>query len=61
MSGLYTHLRKKNLRLWRIFYRMNKRCEINQGGNYGHVKVCDQWNYNIQLRYMQQYHMNEKI
>lgn len=47
MSGLYTHLRKKNLRLWRIFYRMNKRCEINQGGNYGHVKVCDQWNYNI--------------
>jgi len=46
MSGLYTALRKENLRMWRIFYRMNRRCMDNEK-NYGHVNVCDDWNFNV--------------
>jgi hypothetical protein len=45
MSGLYTHLRKHNLRMWRIFYRMNKRVDIQK--SYHHVKVCDEWNIKV--------------
>lgn len=51
MSGLYTHLRKENIRLWRIWYRMNRRCENKEDGtpidkNYANIKVDDTWNRN---------------
>ena len=41
---LYTELRKEYPRTWRIWYRMNKRCKINQNGDYSDVSVCDDWN-----------------
>ena len=52
MSGLYTHLRKENVRLWRIFYRMNKRCSKREDGtpvdkNYEKIKVYDEWNNDV--------------
>lgn len=42
----YTALRKAEPRMWRIWYRMNKRCNDNET-YYGDVKVCDDWNIDI--------------
>jgi len=42
----YTSLRKDYPGTWRIWYRMNRRCELGQDGNYVHVEVCDEWNRN---------------
>jgi len=41
--GIYTELRKEYPRTWRIWYRMNKRCEIGEKG-FADVEVCDEWN-----------------
>jgi hypothetical protein len=41
-NSYYTSLRKEYPRTWRIWYRMNKRCEDNQKG-YFEVEVCDEW------------------
>lgn len=43
----YSSLRKDYPRTWRIWYRMNRRCELGQDGNYVHVEVCDEWNREI--------------
>jgi len=45
-NSYYASLRKDYPRTWRIWYRMNRRCEIGQSGNYVHVEVCDEWNRN---------------
>lgn len=52
MSGVYTTLRKHNIRLWRIWYRMNRRCGTNEDGspvdpNYKKISVCDEWSKDI--------------
>lgn len=44
MGGLYTQLRKTNPRIWRIWYRMCKRCNIPQK-NYENVEVDPNWDY----------------
>jgi len=44
MSSLYTSLRKEYPRTWRIWYRMNKRCEGTQEKSYIDVHVCNEWN-----------------
>jgi len=41
--GIYTELRKEYPRTWRIWYRMNKRCEIGERW-FADVEVCDEWN-----------------
>jgi len=43
----YTALRKEYPRTWRIFYRMNKRCNDNLQDAYVEVKVCDDWNKDV--------------
>ena len=40
---VYTEMRKEYPRTWRIWYRMNKRCQIGQNGDYVDVEVCDDW------------------
>jgi hypothetical protein len=40
----YTSLRKDYPRTWRIWYRMNKRCNEDLQEAYVEVKVCDEWN-----------------
>lgn len=49
MSGLYTHLRKQNPRLWRIWYRMCYRCQFpdkaQQYKGYKDVEVDEDWDY----------------
>lgn len=42
----YTLLRKEYPRTWRIWFRMNRRCELGQDGNYVDVEVCARWNRN---------------
>lgn len=42
----YTSLRKAEPRMWRIWYRMCRRCNLNEA-NYADVKVCDDWNRDI--------------
>jgi len=42
--GIYTGLRKAYPRTWRIWYRMNRRCKLNEK-NYVEVEVADEWNY----------------
>jgi len=48
MTTVYTAIRKEYPRTWRIWYRMNKRCDANdpQDG-YATVKVCDDWSIDI--------------
>ena len=41
-NSYYTDLRKDYPRTWRIWYRMNRRCETKQAG-YVNVKVCEDW------------------
>lgn len=41
---VYSEMRKEYPRTWRIWYRMNKRCTLNQNGDYEDVSVCDDWN-----------------
>jgi hypothetical protein len=43
-NSYYTSLRKDYPRTWRIWYRMNKRCNENIQASYVEVKVCDEWN-----------------
>jgi len=44
----YTELRKEYPRTWRIWYRMNKRCQYGQQGTYVDVEVCDDWNIQVE-------------
>jgi len=44
-NSIYTELRKEYPRTWRIWYRMNRRCEIGERG-YDTIEVCDEWNRN---------------
>lgn len=48
MANEYTQLRKDYPRTWRIWYRMNRRCDIGQNGDYVDVEVCDAWNIHTQ-------------
>jgi hypothetical protein len=43
----YTSLRKEYPRTWRIWFRMNKRCNENIQEAYVEVKVCDEWNIKV--------------
>ena len=43
MGSIYKELRRQYPRTWRIWYRMNRRCEMNEQ-SYEDVEVCDQWN-----------------
>lgn len=45
-NSYYSGLRKDYPRTWRIWYRMNRRCEIGQNGDYVNVEVCEEWNRN---------------
>ena len=45
-NSYYTSLRKDYPRTWRIWYRMNRRCELNTLG-YVETKVCDEWNIKV--------------
>ena len=47
MTSAYTALRKKYPRTWRIWYRMNRRCQIGQNGDYVDVQVCRAWDNQI--------------
>ena len=40
----YTELRKEYPRTWRIWYRMNSRCNNPCQTAYLEVKVCEEWN-----------------
>lgn len=41
-NSYYSSLRKDYPRTWRIWYRMNRRCETDQKG-YFEVEVCEEW------------------
>lgn len=47
MSGLYSNLRKQYPRAWRIWYRMQQRCD-GRDPNYRTVSICGEWNRNQQ-------------
>ena len=47
MISTYTSLRKEYSRLWRIFYRMNKRVEVEKSYIKNKIKICDEWNMNV--------------